>query len=50
MTQAMTQVGWLAHARRKLFDLHAVSKSQIAQSALEQMAGVSDIEQETFGI
>ena len=47
MTQGVTEVGCLAHARRKFFDLHASNKSQIAQSALEQMARVYDIERET---
>ena len=47
MSQGVTEVGCLAHARRKFFDLHASNKSQIAQSALEQMARVYDIERET---
>ena len=41
-----TEVGCLAHARRKFFDLHASNKSQIAHSALEQIARVYDIERE----
>ncbi|MCB8749102.1 IS66 family transposase, partial [Rhodoferax sp. U2-2l] len=32
MTQGVTEVGCLAHARRKFFDLHASNKSQIAHS------------------
>jgi hypothetical protein len=44
--QGMTEVGCLAHARRKFFDLHAANKSQIAQIALEQFARVYDIERE----
>lgn len=46
MGQGVTEVGCLAHARRKFFDLHASNKSQIAQSALEQIARIYDIERE----
>jgi transposase len=46
MTQGVTEVGCLAHARRKFFDLHASNKSQIAHSALEQIARIYDIERE----
>jgi transposase len=46
LTQGITEVGCLAHARRKFFDLHASNKSQIAQSALEQIARIYDIERE----
>jgi hypothetical protein len=47
MGQGVTEVGCLAHARRKFFDLHASNKSQIAQSALEQIGRIYDIERET---
>jgi transposase len=47
MNQGVTEVGCLAHARRKFFDLHAANKSQIANSALEQIARIYDIERET---
>jgi transposase len=46
MAQGVTEVGCLAHARRKFFDLHVSGKSQIAQSALEQIARIYDIERE----
>jgi hypothetical protein len=46
MTQGVTEAGCLAHARRKFFDLHASNKSQIAQSALEQIGRIYDIERE----
>jgi transposase len=46
MTQGITEVGCLAHARRKFFDLHISNKSQIAHSALEQIARIYDIERE----
>ncbi len=36
--------GWLAHARRKFFDRHAVNQSQIAR-----FARVYDIEREERG-
>ena len=46
MTQGVTEVGCLAHARRKFFDLHVSNKSQIAQSALQQISRIYDIERE----
>jgi transposase len=46
MSQGVTEVGCLAHARRKFFDLYASNKSQIAHSALEQIARIYDIERE----
>jgi len=46
MTQGVTEVGCLAHARRKFFDLHASNKSQISQSPLEQIGRIYDIERE----
>lgn len=46
MAQGVTEVGCLAHARRKFFDLHVSNKSQIAQSALEQISRIYDIERE----
>ena len=46
MTAGVTEVGCLAHARRKFFDLHATGKSQIAETALAQFGNVYDIERE----
>jgi len=46
MTQGVLEVGCLAHARRKFFELHANHQSQIAQGVLEQIAQVYDIERE----
>lgn len=46
IASGVTEVGCLAHARRKFFDLHAANKSQIAEFALEQFARVYDIERE----
>jgi transposase len=46
--QGVTEVGCLAHARRKFFDLHANgNKSQVAQSALQQIGTIYEIERET---
>jgi transposase len=50
MTQGVTEVGCLAHARRKFFDLHASNKSQIAHSALEQIGRIYEIEREVKGL
>jgi transposase len=46
MVQGVTEVGCLAHARRKFFDLHVAHKSPVAQRALEQIAQVYEIERE----
>jgi transposase/FtsZ-binding cell division protein ZapB len=46
MVQGVTEVGCLAHARRKFFDLHTAHKSPVAQRALEQSAHVYEIERE----
>lgn len=42
----MTEVGCMAHARRKFFDLHISNKSQIAQQALQYIALLYDVERE----
>jgi transposase len=46
IASGVTEVGCLAHARRKFFDLHAANQSQIAAFALQQFARVYDIERE----
>jgi transposase len=46
LAAGVTEVGCLAHARRKFFDLHAANQSQIAQIALEQLARIYEIERE----
>lgn len=46
IASGVMEVGCLAHARRKFFDLHAANKSQIAEFALKQFARVYDIERE----
>ena len=50
IASGVTEVGCLAHARRKFFDLHASSKSQIAGFALEQFARIYDVEREVKGL
>lgn len=41
--QGITEIGCAAHARRKLFDLHATNKSQIAEQALKFFGTLYDI-------
>ena len=38
----VTEMGCMAHARRKFFDLHATNKSQIAEKALHYIAALGD--------
>ena len=42
----LTEVGCLAHARRKFFDLHVSNKSQIAEQALLYIRQLYDVERE----
>ena len=42
----VTEVGCMAHARRKLFDLHVANRSQIAEQALKMIGLLYDIERE----
>ena len=46
IASGVTEVGCLAHARRKFFDLHAANQSQIAEFALQQFARIYEIERE----
>ena len=43
---AITEVGCMAHARRKFFDLHASNKSEIAQQALTYIGQLYEVERE----
>lgn len=43
MAQGITEVGCLADVRRKFFDLHATSKSLVAQSALQQFGRIYEV-------
>ena len=46
IANGVTEVGCLAHARRKFFDLHAANQSQIAEFVLQQFARIYEIERE----
>jgi len=46
----ITEVGCMAHARRKFFDLHANGTSQLAGQALQTIGLLYDIERETQGL
>jgi transposase len=45
-TGGITEVGCMAHARRKFFDLHAASQSPVAAQALEYIGSLYAIERE----
>nr|WP_313731663.1 IS66 family transposase [Pseudomonas sp.] len=40
----ITEIGCMAHARRKFFDLHAANKSQLAEQALHSIGGLYEVE------
>ncbi|WP_429498055.1 IS66 family transposase [Robbsia andropogonis] len=42
----ITEIGCMAHARRKFFDLHASNKSQIAEQALKFFVALYSVERE----
>ena len=44
--ETITEVGCMAHARRKFFDLHVSNKSEIAQQALTYIAQLYKVERE----
>ena len=46
IANGVTEVGCLAHARRKFFDLHAANQSQIAEFALQQFVRIYEVERE----
>ena len=45
-SQGITEIGCMAHARRKFYDLHAANQSQIAADALAQIGQLYDIERQ----
>jgi transposase len=45
-TQGITEVGCMAHARRKLFDLHEKNQSPVAQQALRYIALLYETERQ----
>lgn len=46
LAMGVTEVGCMAHARRKFFDLHAANRSQIAEQALKMIGLLYDVERE----
>ncbi len=42
LAASITEVGGLAHAGRKFFDLHAANQSQLAQSATQRKSAVTN--------
>lgn len=42
----VTEIGCMAHARRKFVDLHVAGKSQIAEQAIELIAQLYQVERE----
>ena len=47
LANGITEVGCMAHARRKFFELHVANKSQIAEQAIDLISQLYDIERET---
>jgi len=45
--QGVTEIGCMAHARRKFFDLHAANKSPLAAQALDFIGQLYDIERKS---
>ncbi|RZT91018.1 transposase [Advenella incenata] len=45
-TQGVTEIGCMAHARRKFFELHAANKSQLAEQALHYIGQLYEIERQ----
>ena len=46
----VTELGCMAHARRKFFELHAANKSQLAGFALEQIGKLYGVERQAQGL
>lgn len=42
----ITEIGCMAHARRKFFDLHVANKSQLAEQALHSIGGLYEVERQ----
>ncbi|RMV73282.1 Transposase, IS66 family [Pseudomonas coronafaciens pv. atropurpurea] len=42
----ITEIGCMAHARRKFFDLHVANKSQLAEQALHSISGLYEVERQ----
>ena len=48
--QGVTEIGCMAHARRKFFDLHANHSSQLAEQALPYFTALYDIERDAAAL
>ncbi len=48
--QGITEIGCMAHARRKFFDLHVANKSQLAEQALHSISGLYEVERQARDI
>nr|ASU52569.1 ISPpu30 transposase Orf3 [Pseudomonas putida] len=48
--QGITEIGCMAHARRKFFDLHVANKSQLAEQALHSIGGLYEVERQAKGM
>ena len=44
--RGITEIGCMAHARRKFFDLHVAIKSQLAEQALHSIGGLYEVERQ----
>jgi len=44
--KGMTEIGCMAHARRKFFDLHLANKSPLAEQALHSIGGLYEVERQ----
>lgn len=44
--QGITEIGCMAHARRKFFDLYVANKSQLAEQALHSIGGLYEVERQ----
>jgi len=42
--KGMVEIGCMAHARRKFFDLHVANKSQFTEQALHSIGGLYEVE------
>lgn len=49
-TQGVTELGCLAHARRKFFDLYAANQSPVAAEALRRIGELYEVERQATGM
>lgn len=48
--KGVIEIGCMAHARRKFFDLHVANKSQLADQALHSIGGLYEVERQARGM